>query len=637
MGAIDILKKYWGYTSFRLKQEEVINSIINNKDTLALLPTGGGKSICFQVPAILQEGICIVISPLISLMEEQTRYLKSKGIKSIAISSVMNKNQIETALTNCIYGGFKFLYLSPEKLRDQNVKDKIKEMNVNLIAIDEAHCISEWGHNFRPSYRLIKEIREVKKNTPVLALTATANKEVIRDIQKNLNFNETNLIQSSFFRKNLSYVVVECNDKYQLLLKLLKKIKSSVIIYVGSRKESAKISLYLNQHSISASAYHAGIEISKRTKIQEAWTNNSTRVIVATSAFGLGINKTDVRMIVHMQIPINIESYFQESGRAGRDGNIAYSFLLTSKDDISDNYKKLQNRYPSLKEIQNIYQKICDYLQVAIDTLPDEDYDFNIKDFCKRYEFNIISTYSVIQYLENEELIKLTDTQYISSKIKIIISNAELYKFQISNSHFEKTIKVLLRKYNNIFSNYVNIDEDYLQSQINNNNNNKQLIKNILIKLEEYRIIKYRQKNNGVQLRFLQHRKDSEKLNINEKKLKFNKTNAKEKLEKVIKYIKEKQRCRSNILLEYFGEKKIKRCGICDYCVRENKKEIKEKSFNEISIKIIQLLEKRECDIEEIINEIHNKKKENIINVINYLFENDMIYKFGNKYIINKK
>ena len=634
MDAIDILKKYWGYTSFRLKQEEVINSIINKKDTLALLPTGGGKSICFQVPAILQEGICIVISPLISLMEEQTRYLKSKGIKSIAISSVMNKNQIETALTNCIYGGFKFLYLSPEKLRDQVIKDKIKDMNVNLIAIDEAHCISEWGHNFRPSYRLIKEIREVKTNTPVLALTATANKDVIRDIQKNLNFNKKNLIQSSFYRKNLSYVVVECNDKYQMLLKLLRKIKSSVIVYVGSRKESTKISLYLNQRSISASAYHAGIDISKRIKTQESWTNNSTRVIVATSAFGLGINKTDVRMIVHMQIPINIESYFQESGRAGRDGNTAYSFLLISKDDISDNYKRLQNRYPSLKEIQDVYQKICDYLQVAIDTLSDEDYDFNIKDFCKRYEFNIISTYSAIQYLENEELIKLTDTQYISSKIKIIISNAELYKFQISNSHFEKIIKLLLRKYNNIFSNYVNIDEDYLQSQINND---KQLIKKILIKLEEHGIIKYRQKNNGVQLRFLQHRKDSEKLNINEKQIKFNKSNAKEKLEKVIQYINEKQRCRSNILLEYFGEKKIERCGICDFCVRKNKKEIKEKGFNELSIQIIQLLEKKECDIEEITDKIHNQKKEDIIDVINYLFENDIIYKFGNKYIINKK
>lgn len=634
MDAIDILKKYWGYTSFRLKQEEVINSILNKKDTLALLPTGGGKSICFQVPAILQEGICIVISPLISLMEEQTRYLKSKGIKSIAISSVMNKSQIETALTNCIYGGFKFLYLSPEKLRDQAVKDKIKEMNVNLIAIDEAHCISEWGHNFRPSYRLIKEIREVKIKTPVLALTATANKDVIRDIQESLNFNENNLIQSSFYRKNLSYVVVECNDKYQLLLKLLKKIKSSVIVYVGSRKESTKISLYLNQNSISASAYHAGIDISKRTKIQEEWTNNSTRVIVATSAFGLGINKIDVRMVVHMQIPINIESYFQESGRAGRDGNTAYSFLLISKDDISDNYKRLQNRYPSLKEIQDVYQKICDYLQIAIDMLPDEDYEFNIKDFCKRYEFNIISTYSVIQYLENEELIKLTDTQYISSKIKIIISNAELYKFQISNSHFEKIIKLLLRKHNNIFSNYVNIDEDYLQSQINND---KQLIKNILIKLEEHGIIKYRQKNNGVQLRFLQHRRDSEKLNINEKKLNFNKSNAKEKLEKVIQYIKEKQKCRSNILLEYFGEKKTERCGICDYCVRKNKKEIKEKSFNEISIQILQFLEKKECDIEEITDKIHNQKKEDIIDVINYLFENDMIYKFGNKYIINKK
>ena len=572
MDAIDILKKYWGHTSFRLKQEEVINSIINKKDTLALLPTGGGKSICFQIPAILEEGICIVISPLLSLMEDQTKHLKTKGIKSIAISSMMNRNQIETALTNCIYGGVKFLYLSPEKLRDPIIKEKIKAMNVNLIAIDEAHCISEWGHNFRPSYRLINKIKEIKENIPILALTATANKNVIEDIQNNLNFKEKNLIQSSFYRENLSYVVVKCNDKNKMLLKLLNKIKSSVIVYVSSRKESNQIGLYLNQNSISASSYHAGIDIKKRRKIQEEWSNNSTRVIVATNAFGLGINKTDVRLIVHMQIPMNIESYFQESGRAGRDGKTAYSFLLFDKDDISENYKKIQERYPNLKEIQKIYQKICDYLQVAVDILPDEDFQFNIKDFCNRYNLNIRATYSIIQYLENEELIKLTDTQHTSSKIKIIMSNTELYKFQIANSHFDNIIKLLLRKHNNIFRNYVSIDEEFLEKQMHQD---KQSIRNILIKLEENEVIIYRRNKTGIQLRFVQNRKDSEKLNISEKKLISDKSNAKNKLEKVIKYIQNNQSCRSIMLLDYFGENQIERCGVCDYCVKRKREKNK--------------------------------------------------------------
>ena len=442
-------------------------------------------------------------------MEDQTKHLKTKGIKSIAISSMMNRNQIETALTNCIYGGVKFLYLSPEKLRDPIIKEKIKAMNVNLIAIDEAHCISEWGHNFRPSYRLINEVKEIKENIPILALTATANKNVIEDIQNNLNFKEKNLIQSSFYRENLSYVVVKCNDKNKMLLKLLNKIKSSVIVYVSSRKESNQIGLYLNQNSISANSYHAGIDIKKRKKIQEEWSNNSTRVIVATNAFGLGINKTDVRLIVHMQIPMNIESYFQESGRAGRDGKTAYSFLLFDKDDISENYKKIQERYPNLKEIQKIYQKICDYFQVAVDILPDEDFQFNIKDFCNRYNLNIRATYSIIQYLENEELIKLTDTQHTSSKIKIIMSNTELYKFQIANSHFDNIIKLLLRKHNNIFRNYVSIDEEFLEKQMHQD---KQSIRNILIKLEENEVIIYRRNKTGIQLRFVQNRKDSEKL-----------------------------------------------------------------------------------------------------------------------------
>ena len=573
MQALDILKKYWGYNTFRLKQEEVINSVLKSKDTLALLPTAGGKSICFQVPALMKDGICLVISPLISLMEDQIKYLKSKGIKSVSISSSMSNKDIQTALTNCLYGGIKFLYLSPEKLRDQLIKEKINQMNLNLIAVDEAHCISDWGHNFRPSYRLISEIRDTKENIPILALTATANKLVVDDIQNNLNFKEKNLIKSTFLRKNLSYVAVDCSSKKNTLLALLNKFKSSVIIYVSSRKESNEIALFLKDNNISSTSYHAGIDFKKRIKIQEEWSNNLTRVIVATNAFGLGINKEDIRLIIHMQIPMNMESYYQEAGRAGRDGKTAYSFILYDRLDFKKNINNLNIWYPTIESIQNIYQKICDYLQIAIHELPDEDFQFNISNFCNRYNLDIKQTFIIINFLEKEELIKLYDSKNIKSKIKIIISNSELYKFQIANSYYDNFIKILLRNYSNIYTNFVNIEEKKIEKQLNIKT---QSVRDILLKLEQNGVIKYKQNEVGMQLRFLQNRKDSEKLNISKEKILNEKKLAKEKLDIIIKYINNKKKCRSQNILKYFGEEIHERCNICDNCIAEKKKNLKD-------------------------------------------------------------
>ena len=569
MQALDILKKYWGYNTFRLKQEEVINSVLKSKDTLALLPTAGGKSICFQVPALMKDGICLVISPLISLMEDQIKYLKSKGIKSVSISSSMNSNDIQTALTNCLYGGIKFLYLSPEKLRDQSVKEKIDQMDINLIAVDEAHCISDWGHNFRPSYRLISEIRDTKKNIPILALTATANKSVVDDIQNNLNFKEKNLIKSTFLRENLSYVAINCNSKKKTLLNLLNKFKSSVIIYVSSRKESNEIALFLKNNNISSTSYHAGIDFKKRIKIQEEWTNNLIRVIVATNAFGLGINKEDIRLIIHMQIPMNMESYYQEAGRAGRDGKTAYSFILYDRLDFNKNNDNLNIWYPEIESIRNIYQKICDYLQIGIHELPDEDFQFNISNFCNRYNLDIKQTFIIINILEKEELIKLYDSKNIKSKIKIIISNAELYKFQIANSYFDSFIKILLRNYPNIYTNFVNIIETEIEKKLNIKT---QSVRDILIKLEQKGVIKYKQNEVGMQLRFIQNRKDSEKLNISKEKILNEKKLAKEKLDIMIKYINNKNKCRSQNILKHFNEEIYEICNICDNCIAQKKK-----------------------------------------------------------------
>ena len=632
MQAIDILKKYWGYTSFKPKQEEIINSLVEKKDTLALLPTAGGKSLCFQIPSLMSEGICLVISPLISLMIDQTKFLKSKGINSIAISSQMNFNEIDTALTNCIYGNIKFLYISPEKLRNKQIIDKIDKMKINLIAIDEAHCISEWGHNFRPSYRLINEIRKIKLDTPILALTATANQNVINDIQTNLNFKEDNLIKSTFFRNNLSYVTIDCKNKNQTLLNLCKKIKSSIIIYVRSRRESNDISSFLNKNSISSASYHAGIDNEQRNRIQKSWTENNIRVIVATNSFGMGINKLDVRLIVHYNIPNSIESYFQESGRAGRDSKTAYSFILYNKQDILIAYKDLNDRFPSKVDLQNTYQKICDYLQIAVNTLPDEEFNFSIKDFCSKYKLDIKKTYNSIKFLENEELITLSNVSNKSSKVKILLSNTDLYKFQIANVFYDRIIKILLRKYPNIFKNYVNINEDEIDNLIKSTNQNA---REIFSRLDKKGVISYQQNLSDNTLRFIQLRKDAEDLEFTQSNIEKEKNKAKNKIEQVINYIKEKKKCKHQILLDYFDEKLEEKCNICDNCVRKNKDKMKVDSFKKYSQKIIKILEKKESSLAEIDQQINLENKEILKNIINYLFDNDFINKFGDKYILN--
>ena len=415
MNPIDILIKYWGHTIFRPKQELIIDNVLNQQDVLALLPTGGGKSVCYQIPALIKEGVCIVISPLISLMQDQIKHLKSKGIKSISVSSSMSYSQTDTALTNCIYGGVKFLFLSPEKLKNNLVISRVKEMTINLITIDEAHCISEWGHDFRPSYKKISEFREILPDVSILALTATANSNVIDDIQKSLKFNSSNIIKSSLIRPKLSYVVDDIIDKRKRLIKLLNKIKSSVIIYVDTRRKSEEISLFLNNKGFTSSFYHAGVHPDDRTKRQLSWSNNETRIIVATNSFGMGIDKPDVKLVVHMHMPSSIESYFQEAGRAGRNGETSFSFLLANKNDITKQENLLQTKYPDIDYVINIYQNISSYLQIAVGDNIQEYLAFDIEKFAKRYGHSTLQVYYSIKYLEKEELLKFSDESFSKS------------------------------------------------------------------------------------------------------------------------------------------------------------------------------------------------------------------------------
>ena len=629
MDAIDVLKKYWGHTQFRLKQQEIINQVIDKKDTLALLPTGGGKSICFQVPALMQEGICLVISPLIALMDDQVRFLKSKGIKSIAITSGMHYNEIDTALTNCIYGGVKFLYLSPERLQNELVQTRIKEMNINLITVDEAHCISEWGHNFRPAYRHISEIREIIPNAPVLALSATATTSVIDDIQNNLDFKAHNLIQSSFVRENLSYVVDNTEDKKSRLLKLVDKIKSSVIVYVGSRKAAKEIANFLLNNNYSANYYHGGLASKVRTEIQESWTKNQTRIIVTTNAFGMGIDKADVKLVVHLELPSTIEAYFQEAGRAGRDGKQAYAFLLANKSDVKKQQDLLTLRYPTITEIKTVYQNLANYFQIAENDLPEQAISFDMLSFTERYKMSNLKIYNILKYLEKEEHIKLSEAIYSPSKLMIKVSNAELYKFQIANKYYDNFLKILLRSYSNLFNNYVIINEQEIASRLKVST--KEVVR-LINKLMQLEIVKYTHENNNSLITYLKARKDTDKLYLAEKKWEERKKYEQEKLDKITNYIINKSSCRSKLLLDYFGEQESNKCGKCDFCINEKRNNIKESEYKEMTDKLENILKDKELTIEDICLLMPNYNDQKIISIIQYLFDNDRVGKFGNKY-----
>ncbi|MEC9210004.1 MAG: RecQ family ATP-dependent DNA helicase [Bacteroidota bacterium] len=629
MNITEVLIKYWGYNQFRLKQEEIIEQVIAKKDTLALLPTGGGKSICYQVPALMQEGICLVISPLIALMDDQVRHLQSKGIKSVTITSNMHYAEIDTALTNCIYGGVKFLYLSPERLQNNLVQDRINKMNINLITVDEAHCISEWGHNFRPSYRHIGTIRNIIPNVPILALTATATSDVIKDIQKNLLFKEENLIKSSFQRVNMSYVVDNIEDKNSRLLKLLNKIKSSVIIYVGTRKRTKDLTNFLIANNFSVNYYHGGLSVDIRNTRQESWTKNQTRIMVATNAFGMGIDKPDVKLVVHMDLPSTIEAYFQEAGRAGRNDKTAYSFLLANNSDVKKQENLLQLKYPTINEILECYQNIANYLQIAVGDCPEDPIPFDIVSFSDRYKTNTLKTYNILKYLEKEEKIKISDGMRSPSKVKITITSSELYKFQITNKFYDSFIKLLLRSYNNLFNHFVVINEKQIASRYNSSVDD---VKTILFKLQQLEILEYQEQNDLAQITFLQDRKDVKNLHLNEKKWEGRKAYDSIKLSDISNYINQKESCRSQLLLQYFGEKKSNKCGVCDICVIQKRNAIQDEKFNEVSKKIKNLLRDTEMNLLEICNSISDVHEQEIINILNFLFDNDKIIKFGNKY-----
>lgn len=571
----EVLQKYWQYSVFRPLQEDIIESVLQGNDALALMPTGGGKSICFQVPALVKPGICIVVTPLIALMKDQVENLKAREIKAIAIFSGMSKREIDIALDTCIYGKVKFLYLSPERLQSDLVRERIKHMDVNLIAIDEAHCISHWGYDFRPAYLQVSILREIHPEVPILALTATAVDRVIDDIQDKLAFRigQSQVFRKSFFRKNLSYMALFEENKMRRLLKIINKTRGSGIIYVRNRRETQETARYLMLNKISADFYHAGLKSEDRTRKQKSWMTGETSVIVSTNAFGMGIDKPDVRFVVHLDIPDSVEAYFQEAGRAGRDGKMSYAVLLYHEADRIKLERDYEQSFPQIEEIAQIYFHLGNYYQLAYGAGEDLTFDFDLADFCRRFNLNPIKTIAGLKFLEKDEWISLSDSVFLPSRIRFEINATDLYRFQVEHANMDLLVKTLLRTYGAAFDYYVDINEVDLARKLNTS---AYQIGELLKKMEELGVVSYLKQTDNPQLQFLKPRSDTSHLAIDRKYISERKEIAKGKLDSIIDYLAD-DRCRSRKLLEYFGEPESQDCKICDYCLKNrSKKDSKE-------------------------------------------------------------
>ncbi|MGJ1203308.1 RecQ family ATP-dependent DNA helicase [Sphingobacterium lactis] len=561
--SLSILKTYWGYDRFRPLQEEIIHDILLGKDTLALMPTGGGKSLCFQVPAMMQDGICIVVSPLIALMKDQVENLRKRNIKAIAIYSGMSYREVDIALDNCIFGDIKFLYLAPERLYNDMVQERIKHMPVNLFAIDEAHCISQWGYDFRPSYLELSHLRSLKPNVPFLALTATATPRVVTDIQEKLGFRSENVLSKSFRRENLAYMVLPEENKMGRMLKVITKIGGTGIVYVRNRRETQEVARYLLNHGISADFYHAGLDMQTRSKKQDAWTNNQTRVIVATNAFGMGIDKAEVRFVIHLDIPDSLEAYYQEAGRAGRDGKKAYPVLLYQQADRDELWESIDQNFPDFQYIQQVYHHVCNYFQIAYGAGQGMTYDFDVVDFAKKYKLEVIKCLSAFKFLERDKWLSLSEAVYIPSRFKFEVDFQELYKFQVQSVHFDPLIKAILRIYGGVFDFYVAINEFELAKKIGKPYEEVVRMLNLMQKQE---IASYIAKTDSPQMQFLQARVDYKNLYIDTQFIAVRKSHKEEQVKAIYGYLDEKV-CRSLALQRYFGEEVEEPCGACDLCL----------------------------------------------------------------------
>ena len=614
----EILKQYWGYDSFRDLQEEIITSIGEGKDTLGLMPTGGGKSITFQVPALAQEGICIVITPLIALMKDQVQNLRKREIKALAIYSGMTRQEILTALENCIFGNYKFLYISPERLDTEIFRTKLRSMKVSMITVDESHCISQWGYDFRPAYLKIAEIRELLPEVPVLALTATATPEVVTDIQARLKFREGNVFRMSFERKNLAYIVRKTDNKTKELLYILQRISGSAIIYVRNRRRTKEITELLMNEGITADFYHAGLDNAVKDLRQKRWQSGEVRVMVATNAFGMGIDKPDVRIVLHLDLPDSPEAYFQEAGRAGRDGEKAYAVILYSKSDKTTLHKRVVDTFPDKEYILNVYEHLQYYYQMAMGDGFQCIREFNLEEFCRKFKYFPVPVDSALKILAQAGYLEYTDEQDNSSRILFTIRRDELYKLREMGKEAEALIQSILRSYTGVFTDYAYISEESLAVRTGLT---RQQIYNILVTLTKRRIVDYIPRKKTPYIIYTRERLELRFLHIPASVYEERKARYEARIKAMEEYVTTENICRSRMLLRYFGEKNEHNCGQCDVCLSKRATDnLSEKSYEEVKRQILNLLSHSPLTPAETADQI-KAEKEDIGQVIRYLLD----------------
>ena len=614
-----ILQKYWGYPSFRPLQEDIVDSVMAGKDTLALLPTGGGKSICFQVPAMAMEGLCLVITPLIALMKDQVAHLVDKGIPAAAIYSGMHPDALELAYNQAAYGRLKFLYVSPERLQTNAFIEALRKMKVCLLAVDESHCISQWGYDFRPPYLKIADIRPYMPKTPVLALTATATAKVVEDIQFRLGFKEKHVFQSSFERKNVTYNVYHEADKYGVLRRKLEAMTSgSAIVYVRNRKRTQVIADWLNSVGISATFYHAGLDAKTRDERQDLWMKGKVKVIAATNAFGMGIDKPDVRLVIHIDLPDSIEAYFQEAGRAGRDLKPSEAFLLVSPADIKKLQENLTQSFPELDRIKLIYNALGNYFGIPVGAGENVSYPFVISDFANRYGFSIIEVFHTLKILEKEGFLVLSDSFDEPSKVMIKASRDDIYGFQVNNPQYSELVKYMLRSLPGVMSDFVKVNEEVMAKKIG-----MQVEKVIeqLKKLEAYNFLSYAPRNDKPQILFLSEFVDAKHFGLSKENYYDRKKDAEERVKAVIDFVNNDEECRSVQLLRYFNEKTRKTCGRCDVCQKQQHRV----PYDAIENRVRSVLSEEMLPMDEILSQCSDFEESQVLDAIRFLVDNEVL------------
>jgi ATP-dependent DNA helicase RecQ len=615
---IEILKKYWNHDAFRTPQEAIINSVLEGKDTFGLMPTGGGKSITFQVPALMMEGICLAISPLVALMKDQVENLQSKGIKAIALTGGIHSEELIDLLDNCQYGNYKFLYLSPERLQSDWVLERIKNLPINLITIDEAHCVSQWGHDFRPAYLKIAKLKEFFPKTPFLALTATATSKVQEDIIAQLQMQNPQVYTKSFARENLAYMVFNVEDKLNLLEQILQKNPQPAILYVNNRKSCSDTTLQLNALGFTSTYYHGGLSAKEKEKNRMLWMDEKVQVMVATNAFGMGIDKGNVKTVVHLHIPSNLENYYQEAGRAGRNGEKAFAILLTNPSDVIHAESQFLSILCDKAFLKTVYIKLCNYFQIAYGEGLDEKYTFNINHFCTKYSFPVLKVYNALQFLDRQGI--LTLSQEFSEKITLQFSipSKEVMRYISLNPQDEEVLLTVLRTNPGVYESQSVINISLIAKK---SNSDESQVLAILHKLNEKGIIVLHAKNNDASITFNEVREDDRTINRVAKYLEAQNELKTNQLQSVLHYIKQDSQCRSKLLLNYFGEKTNEDCGVCSYCISKNKKQV---STQTIAFEIIELLKKEELNSRDIQKSL-NYPKDAIIFALQVLMENNTI------------